>query len=80
MLCDMRLENKSIKTIIFKHIKLKSNVKVLTDKIDSLQFLKLIFFLEKKFKIKFSEKDFSSEKIQNIDELANIIKKKLNSS
>ena len=76
----MRLENKSIKTIIFKHIKLKSNVKVLTDKIDSLQFLKLIFFLEKKFKIKFSEKDFSSEKIQNIDELANIIKKKLNSS
>ena len=76
----MRLENKSIKTIIFKHIKIKSNVKVLTDKIDSLQFLKLIFFLEKKFKIKFSEKDFSSEKIQNIDELANIIKKKLNSS
>ena len=73
----MKLENNSIKKIIIKHTKLNNNSKSLVDHLDSLQFLKLMIFLEKKFKIKFFEKNFSSKKIQNIDGLVQIIKKKI---
>ena len=72
----MKLERNNIKKIILKHTKLNNSNKSLVDYLDSLQFLKLILFLEKKLKIKFSEKDFASKKIQDIDGLINIIKKK----
>lgn len=45
--------------------------------LDSLELLKFHMNLEKKFKIKFSTKDITSEKIKTIDGLAVIILKKL---
>jgi acyl carrier protein len=42
---------------------------------DSLDFMKLTFLIEKKYKIKFSSRDFN--KIQSINNVVKFIKKKL---
>ena len=47
--------------------------------IDSLELIKFNFFLEKKFKIKFSPKDFIKKEFQTISGLSKIIKKKISS-
>jgi len=46
--------------------------------LDSLQMVNFISVLEKKFKIKFTQKDFQKRDFVNILGLKNIIEKKLN--
>lgn len=72
----MKIKETQVKKEILNFINLKNEKIKLSDKLDSLQYLKLFFFLEKKLKIKFSEKDFNSRKINTIDGLISIIKKK----
>ena len=72
----MKIKETQVKKEILNFINLKNEKIKLSDKLDSLQYLKLFFFLEKKLKIKFSEKDFNSRKINTINGLISIIKKK----
>lgn len=72
----MKINETQVKKDILNFVNLKNEKIKLSDKLDSLQYLKLFFFLEKKLKIKFSEKDFNSKKINTINGLISIIKKK----
>ncbi len=45
--------------------------------IDSLGFIKFVISIEKKFKVKFDQKDFINRKFRTIKGLASIINKKL---
>ena len=71
----MKINETQVKKDILNFVNLKNEKIKLSDKLDSLQYLKLFFFLEKKLKIKFSEKDFNSKKIDTINGLISIIKK-----
>lgn len=46
--------------------------------IDSMELIRFIFDIEKKFKIKLSEKETSSDKFRYIEGLIKIISKKIN--
>jgi len=72
----MKINETQVKKDILNFVNLKNEKIKLSDKLDSLQYLKLFFFLEKKLKIKFFEKDFNSKKINTINGLISIIKKK----
>jgi len=64
---NIRINKKNFKENFFKK-----------DLIDSIQFLELITFLEKKFKIKFSNADFSNQSTFSIAGIIKNIKTKLN--
>ena len=70
------------KFILRKLVKIKKKYKNFNKKksffdqsMDSLDFMKLTFLIEKKYKIKFSSRDFN--KIQSINNVVKFIKKKL---
>lgn len=73
----MKIKEAFIKKEILKYTKLKNDKIKLADHLDSLEYLKLFFFLEKKLKIKFLAKDFNSKNISTVDGLINVIKKKI---
>ena len=57
-------------------IKDKENYRYLsTGEIDSLEILKIVIKIEKKFKIKFKSKDFETDKFRTIGGLISIIKR-----
>ena len=67
---------------IFKYLKINKtknvNIDYLTKGyIDSLGFIKFVVSIEKKFKIKFNQKDFINRKFRTIKGLAAIINNKL---
>ena len=59
-----------------KSIKDKENYRYLSSgEIDSLEILKIVIKIEKKFKIKFKSKDFETDKFRTIGGLISIIKR-----
>lgn len=59
-----------------KSIKDKENYRYLsTGEIDSLEILKIVIKIEKKFNIKFQSKDFETDKFRTIGGLISIIKR-----
>ena len=65
----------SLKKINRKNIGLKNNVSLFKQNFDSLDFLKLIFILEKKYKIKINSKNFF--KLQKIETLVKHMEKNI---
>jgi len=65
----------SLKKINRKNIGLKNNVSLFKQNFDSLDFLKLIFFLEKKYKIQINSKNFF--KLQKIETLVKHMEKNI---
>ena len=66
---------------ILKYLKLNKTKKIDIDYlakgyVDSLGFIKFIVSIEKKFKIKFDQKDFMNRKFRTIKGLASIVSKK----
>lgn len=78
------LMNKKIILSIVKLLKIKKNIKnynlnyLESGIIDSLEMIKFISKVEKKFKIKFSQKDFENREFTNIIGLSKIIQNKKN--
>ena len=72
--------NKKIENFIFKNlniknkrVKIKKNQSLLNQNFDSLEFLKLIFKLEKKFKLKIKSKEY--EKLHTVENIIRYVKK-----
>lgn len=65
----------SLKKINSKNTHLKNNVSLFKQNFDSLDFLKLIFFLEKKYKIQINSKKFSN--LQKITALVKHMEKNI---
>tara|TARA_E500000331_G_C17102821_1_gene646092 strand:+ start:22 stop:276 length:255 start_codon:yes stop_codon:yes gene_type:complete len=65
----------SLKKINSKNTHLKNNVSLFKQNFDSLDFLKLIFFLEKKYKIQINSKNFSN--LQKITALVKHMEKNI---
>jgi|TARA_B100000315_G_scaffold250346_1_gene283002 acyl carrier protein len=65
----------SLKKINRNHLGLKSNINLFEQNLDSLDFLKLIFVLEKKYKIQIKSKDFN--KLKTIQKLVKHVEKKI---
>ena len=76
--------NKKIILSLAKLLKIKKNIKnynlnyLESGIIDSLEMIKFISIVEKKFKIKFSQKDFENREFTNIVGLSKIIQNKKN--
>ena len=71
---------KKIENFIFKNwniknkkVKIKKNQSLLNQNFDSLEFLKLIFKLEKKFKLKIKSKEY--EKLHTVENIIRYVKK-----
>jgi len=65
----------SLKKINRNYLGLKSNINLFEQNLDSLDFLKLIFVLEKKYKIQIKSKDFN--KLKTIQKLVKHVEKKI---
>lgn len=70
-----KIENFILKNLNIKNkkIKIKNNQSLLNQNFDSLEFLKLIFKLEKKFKLTIKSKEY--EKLHTVKNIVRYVKK-----
>tara|TARA_B100000242_G_C43020544_1_gene474879 strand:- start:1257 stop:1487 length:231 start_codon:yes stop_codon:yes gene_type:complete len=70
-----KIENFILKNLNIKNkkIKIKKNLSLLNQNFDSLEFLKLIFKLEKKFKLTIKSKEY--EKLNTVENIIRYVKK-----
>ena len=66
---------KSLKKLNSRYGNFEKNVDLFEQSLDSLDFMKLIFVLEKKYKIKINSKDFS--KIRSVDKISKYVIKNI---
>ena len=66
---------KNLNKLNSRYVNFEKNTDVFQQSLDSLDFMKLIFILEKKYKLKIDSKDFKN--IQTINKLSKYIHKKI---
>lgn len=66
---------KTLNKLNSRYVNFEKNTDVFQQSLDSLDFMKLIFILEKKYKLKIESKDFKN--IQTINKLSKYIHKKI---
>ncbi len=66
---------KTLNKLNSRYVNFEKNTDVFQQSLDSLDFMKLIFILEKKYKLKIDSKDFKN--IQTINKLSKYIHKKI---